>query len=114
MTASRDRAQRTIDAAFREHGVPATYIAGSSTPCTVIVSDEDRNVQFAGTSKPFAAGGRFEIRASEISAPVKDGIIALLANEGGAESSRHKIVGDPETDDPFRLVWLCTVRSIAS
>lgn len=112
MTASRERAQRTVDATFREHGVPANYIAGGTFPCTVIISDEDRNLQFSGTSKPVAEGGRFEIRRTEVAGVISGGIIALLADDG-EEISRFKIAGDPTTDDPLRLVWLCTVRPIA-
>lgn len=111
MTASRDRAQRTVDATFREHGVRANYIPPGDTavPCTIIISDEDRQVQFGGTSRAFAEGGRFEVRSSEIASPAKSGAFALL-DDGGNEISRHAITADPKTDDPFRLVWLCTVR----
>lgn len=112
MSGSRDRAQRTVDATFREHGVPGLYIAGDETPCTVIISDEDRNVQFSGVSRASAEGGRFEIRASEIADPSDGGIIVLL-DDDGAEISRHKIKADPLTDDPFRMVWLCTVRPVS-
>jgi hypothetical protein len=107
MSAAKDRAQRTVDATFREHGIPAKYLP--STACTVIISDEDRSLNFAGTSRPIAEGGRFEIRASEVAAPTASGVIALL-DDAGAEVSRFKIAGDPMTDDPFRLVWICTVR----
>lgn len=112
MTTSRDRAQRTVDATFREHGVPANYFAPTSevaVPCTIIIADEDRQVQFGGTSRAFTEGGRFEVRASEVASPVKQGVFALL-DDAGAEILRHAIIADPMTDDPFRMVWLCTVR----
>jgi hypothetical protein len=75
MTASRDRAQRTVDATFREHGVPARYEPpqGSAVDFTVIISDEDRKLQFSGASRAIAEGGRFEMRKSEIAAPVSAG-----------------------------------------
>jgi len=107
MSTARDRAQRTVDATFREHGIPARYL-----PSTDVLSSfpmKDRNLQFAAprSRSPRAAGSRFG--AAEIAAPIAGGIIALL-DEAGAETARFRIVGDPTTDDPFRLVWLCTMR----
>lgn len=116
MSAAQDRAQRTVDSIFAEHGVPGVYVApgGATTPCTVVISDEDRGIQFSGgTSRPFGQGGIFELRSSEIAVPVTKGFIALL-DDAGAEISRHVVTGDPKFDDPFRLVWLCTVRPATS
>lgn len=106
-----DAAQAAVDGTYAEFGVPANYIppSGPTIGCTIIIADEDRQVQFGGTSRAFAEGGRFEVRASEVASPVKQGAFALL-NDAGGEISRHAIIADPMTDDPFRLVWLCTVR----
>jgi hypothetical protein len=38
----------------------------------------------------------------------------VLLDDDDLAISSHRIVGDPTTEDPFRLVWLCTVRPITS
>jgi hypothetical protein len=44
-----------------------------------------------------------EVRSSDISAPTKGGIFIV-------DGSSFSIEGDPESGDPERLVWRCTVR----
>lgn len=97
---------RAIDVIFADGNftVAATYSAPNGSPvvCTIIRAEQDQTLHI-GNGRPILQGRIFEVRASEIPSPVKDGIFTI-------NSVDHTIVGDPETTDPERLVWRCTVR----
>ena len=100
--------QLAVDAGFAVHGKPATYTppGGSAAPCTIVKDAQDQTITF-GNSRPFDEGDLLEIRASEISTPVRNGVIAL--QDGSNET--FTIIADPQMHDPERLIWTCRCAS---
>jgi hypothetical protein len=104
MTSPAALAALAIDPTFSTWGIAAVYTPpgnGAGVACTVIRDLQDQNVSF-GAGRPFAEGRILEVRACEIPTPVKGGIFTI-------ETVALKIVSDPETSDPDRLVWRCVV-----
>lgn len=93
-----------IDPVFRLFGKTGTYRppgGGPAVPCTLILDKRDREMQAIG--QPMMQGTVIEVRAAEVAAPTNAGTFVI-------GSSTYTIDGDPITDDPDRLVWVCTVR----
>lgn len=115
MTTPAERAQRTVDATFREQGVDAFYTppgGGSATPCVVIHAAPDVEMRL-GDSRPALAGNIFEIRRLE---PVDGERVEMTPARGGSieldndDGTTFVIQDDPHhaADDVFRLVWTMT------
>jgi hypothetical protein len=49
-------------------------------------------------------GAAIEVRRSEVAAPAKGGTFIV-------DSKSFSIESDPQSNDPDRLVWTCTVRA---
>jgi hypothetical protein len=49
-------------------------------------------------------GAVIEVRRSEVAAPGKGGTFTI-------DGSSFSVASDPESNDPDRLVWTCTVRA---
>jgi hypothetical protein len=97
--------QLAVDASFAAWGKGATYLSpggGISIPCTVIRDLRDREMNGL-TGRPFLQRMLIEVRSSEVAAPAKGGTFIV-------DGSSFSIEGDPESGDPERLVWRCTVR----
>jgi hypothetical protein len=90
-----------------EFGTAASYTppgGGSSTPCTLLKSSQDR--QAAGTfGRPILKGDVIAVRKSELAAPAAGGTFVITGT-----GENLVIQGDPETDDEDRKVWNCTVK----
>lgn len=86
-----------------EFGVEAVYTppgGGSTTACTVILSDADvpERSEFAG--RPPMQGKLIAVRASELAAPAGGGRFAI-----GAQI--YTVVGSPVLEEPLRTIWSC-------
>jgi hypothetical protein len=84
--------------------VAATYTppgGGTSVACSVILSAEDRDINFNG-GRQIAQGRMIDLRRSEISAPRKGAAIVI-------DDETFQIAADPEADDADRLIWRCRV-----
>lgn len=105
MATSIERAQRTVDSVFKEHGKGAIYSApaGPAIPCTVIRNSADQSIDF-GAGRPVSAGDLIEVRKSEVLAPKRGGTFTITI---GGDVVR--IADDPRSEDPDRLVWIMTV-----
>lgn len=113
MTTPSERAQRTVDATFREQGVEATYAApgsGDAIPCIVIHAAPDLEASF-GQGRPTIAGNIIEIRRFE---PIDGELVEMAPQRGGTveieDGPTLVIQDDPHhaADDVFRLVWTMT------
>jgi hypothetical protein len=96
--------QLAVDATFDAFGKVASYTptGGTAVACTVIKDSEDRFLSgFEG--KPMLGGTVIEVRATEVAAPAKAGTFLV-------DAVTYTIADDPQTADPERLVWRCTVR----
>jgi hypothetical protein len=97
--------QIAVDASFAVWGKAATYVppgGGAPIPCTVIRDVRDRAMSGL-KGRPVMEGVVIEVRRSEIAAPARGGTFII-------DGSSFSIESDPESDDPERLVWNCTVR----
>lgn len=97
--------QIAVDASFAVWGKAATYVppgGGAPIPCTVIRDLRDREMSGLN-GRPFLQRMLIEVRSSEVPAPAKGGTFIV-------NGSSYSIESDPESDDPERLVWRCTVR----
>ena len=97
--------QLAVDASFAVWGKGATYLppgGGVSIPCTVIRDLRDREMNGLN-GRPFLQRMLIEVRSSDIAAPAKGGTFIV-------DGSSFSIESDPESGDPERLVWRCTVR----
>lgn len=105
MATSTDRAQRTVDSVFKEHGREALYTppTGVAVACTVIRNSADQAIDF-GSGRPVAAGDIIEVRKSEVLAPKRGGTFTMSV---GGDVVR--IMDDARSEDPDRLVWVMTV-----
>jgi hypothetical protein len=96
-----------VDASFAIWGKAASYLppggGGAPTPCIVIRDARDRTMTGL-TGRPVMQGTVIEVRRSEIAAPAKGGTFAI-------DGSSFSIEGDPESEDPERLVWRCVVSA---
>ena len=93
-----------INAVFAARGRAASYSppgGGSATPCTVIDDSRDRQAA-GGLGRPVMRGNVLKVRKSELPSPAKGGTFTI-------DTETLKIVGDPVSDDPGRLIWTCTV-----
>ena len=106
MATPQERAQRTIDAVYRQWGFLATYTPPSGPAIegiTILRGAPD--VQLAGVNGgPFMQADEVEVRISEVAAPVKGGTYTLA--EGGEVLT---ILSDPQSRDDFGLVLRMTV-----
>jgi hypothetical protein len=95
-----------VDAGFVVWGRAATYVPPGGEvpiPCTVIRNLRDR--EMAGLNgRPVMQGILFEVRRSDIANPAKGGTFVI-------DGSSFSIASDPESNDPDRLVWTCTVQA---
>src|SRR3954470_23918401 len=97
--------QLTVDASFAVWGKAATYLpsgGGVAIPCMVIRDFRDREMDGLN-GRPFLQRMLIEVRSSEVAAPAKGGTFIV-------DGSSFSIESDPESGDPERLVWRCTVR----
>ena len=97
--------QIAVDASFAVWGKAATYVppgGGAPIHCTVIRDLRDREMSGLN-GRPFLQRMLIEVRSSEVPAPAKGGTFIV-------NGSSYSIESDPESDDPERLVWRCTVR----
>ena len=97
--------QIAVDASFAVWGKAATYVppsGGAPIPCTVIRDLRDREMSGLN-GRPFLQRMLIDVRSSDIPAPAKGGIFIV-------DGSSFSVESDPESDDPERLVWRCTVR----
>jgi hypothetical protein len=97
--------QLAIDASFAVWGKAATYLppnGAAAIPCTVIKDLRDRELNGLN-GRPFLQRMLIEVRSSDIAAPAKGGTFIV-------EGSSFSIESDPESGEPERLVWRCTVR----
>jgi hypothetical protein len=105
MSAFADHARHAIDVVFEHLGVAATYAppeGGEAVPCTVIPDQADR--ELAGLSgRPLMQANVLRVRRSEIAVPVAGGVFVV-------DGTSFSVVGDPRSDDPLRLEWVCTVE----
>lgn len=93
-------ATAAVDAVFAAFGRPATYAPdmGTPQPCTVLLNEADETPSF-GDTRLIVGGHVVEVRKSEV-----------MPEEGGTfqvGSQTLKILGEPRSDDPERLVWTC-------
>jgi hypothetical protein len=96
--------QIAVDASFVVWGKAASYVppgGGAPVPCTVIRDVRDRAVSGL-KGRPVMQGAVIEVRRAEIAVPAKGGTFII-------DGSSFSIEGDPESDDPERLVWICSV-----
>ena len=98
--------QIVVDASFAVWGRLATYASpdgGVPTPCSVIRNLRDREMTGLN-GRPLMQGTVIEVRRSEVAAPAKGGIFIV-------DGASFSIESDPESNDPDRLVWVCTVHA---
>jgi hypothetical protein len=98
--------QIAVDASFAVWGRAATYVPpGGGVPilCTVIRNLRDREMTGLN-GRPLMQGAVIEVRRSEVAAPAKGGTFTI-------DGSSVSLASDPESNDPDRLVWTCTVRA---
>jgi len=89
-------------------GQQAQYLApGAVTPipCAIILSRADRELGDFQRSNLHREGTIGEVRAREIANLEKGGIFTL------ADGSVRRILDDPITKDPDRLIWTFTLKS---
>jgi hypothetical protein len=98
--------QIAVDASFAVWGKAATYVppgGGAPTPCSVIRNLRDREMTGLN-GRPLMQGAVIEVRRSEVAVPAKGGMFIV-------DGTSFSIASDPESNDPDRLVWTCTVRA---
>lgn len=99
MTYASDTAQAVVDDTYAEFGRPATYTApgGSAVPCTVIVDLRDEGSR-PDDGRPIAGQITIEVRASEVAAPVFQGVFVFSGRT-------VTVMNRPQLDDEEGLVW---------
>lgn len=115
MSTPRERAQRAVDATFRDQGVAASYTAPGAftfTLCVVIRRTPDAEIGI-GHGRPTMQADVVEIRRVEPReddepvemAPARGGTVEII------DGDTLTIQDDPHfaPDDGERLVWLMTV-----
>ena len=92
------------DATFAALGIEATYTpaGGEPIPVRVIARRPDAIVGF-GDTRIHAETTTFELRASEVASPRPDDQLTI-----GGET--FVVQGEPERNDPDRLVWTLDAR----
>jgi hypothetical protein len=98
--------QIVVDASFAVWGRAATYVPPGEEvpiPCAVIRNLRDREMTGLN-GRPLMQGAAIEVRRSEVAAPAKGGTFIV-------DSKSFSIESDPQSNDPDRLVWTCTVRA---
>lgn len=100
-------AELAVNASFAAigNGKAATYTppaGGIALACSIIIERADRTIVGLNVGRPMSEGIIIEVRRSQIAAPVKAGTFETAAE-------RFTILHDPQTLDPDRLVWTCTV-----
>lgn len=95
-----DFSAAAVDPVFSEFGETAVYesLAAEQTEVTVIRRMPDRITGF-GESAIFSGTAVFEVRVSELAAPVKGGKIIYNA-------TNYIIQSPPERQDDLQLVWV--------
>ena len=105
MTTIADILQGAIDAAFDIQGIDATYtpVAGSPLAIKVIPSEEDELVDVPGISSRIQTETNlFDVRVSEIAAPVKGDALVVSGTSYTVASTTQK--------DARKLIWRLDVR----
>lgn len=97
-----------VDAAFAEFGIAGCTYTPPSGPAVagivLMLLGPDAEAAF-GDTRAAVATGRIDVRASEVAAPVRDGVFRIGDNN-------YRITAKPTTGDPSRLVWRCPVHAI--
>jgi hypothetical protein len=95
-----------VDATFAAFGVDAIYQPADGDPITVrvIARRPDAIVGF-GETRIHAETAIFEVRTSEVATP-RPGDRLTVDSEG------FVVQGEPERQDPDRLVWTVDVRMV--
>jgi hypothetical protein len=95
-----------VDASFAAFGIDAVYTPAGGDPVTVrvIARRPDTSVGF-GETRIHAEPAIFEVRTSEVATP-RPGDRLTVDSEG------FVVQGEPERQDPDRLVWTVDVRPI--
>ena len=98
--------QLAVDVAFREFGVPATYLSagGEAKPIRVIAKRPDTEVRFEDT-RLIASTALFEVRASELPAFRPNELITVDGVDYAIQAARRL--------DPDRLVWTLETYALA-
>lgn len=111
-----DIAQQAVDAVFALWGRPASYTppaGGAAVLCLVYRNAADRTVE-VGQGAPMLRGDEIEIRKSEVATPQRGGIIViyptLAAHAAQLDGETRRVLEDPQSRDPDRLVWTMKVR----
>ena len=91
-------AQLTVDAVFRQFGIPATFTpaGGVGRPVRVIARRPDTTLRFGDTVIQ-AESATFELRVSEVAAVAKGDLLTVAGSDLLIQSAKRL--------DPDRLVW---------
>lgn len=100
-----DLAVEAVDITFETFGVKANYVlpgGGAPTPCLVMKRSPDRVISVAA-GQPVMQGDVIEVRKSEVAAPAARGTFVIV------DGPTLVVLGDPRSEDDFRLVWTMAV-----
>ncbi|MDH3661177.1 MAG: hypothetical protein OEU92_14315 [Alphaproteobacteria bacterium] len=93
-----------VDATFAAFGVDAIYEPTGGDPITVrVIARRPDTIVGFGETRIHAETASFEIRASEVAAPRPGDQLTI-------EGDSFVVQGEPERQDPDRLVWTLDVR----
>lgn len=102
--------REAVDSVFETFGVEALYLppsppGGAALPIVAVLRREDSERVMPSGAVALVAGLAVEVRASELAAPARGGVVRIGAVD-------YRVESDPECRDPDRLVW--TLRAARS